>query len=296
MKVKSMQPATVAKLVLSPIAVVLMAAIYGFIAWTVAISFTTSRLMPRYDFAGLDQYRRLWAAPVWNIAVQNFFIFGTLFIAITICLGLFMAILLDQKIRGEAFFRTVFLYPMALSLIVTGTSWKWILNPQFGVQKVVNDLGFTGFEFDWITNPKMAIFTIVMAAIWQASGLTMAIFLAALRGVDTSIIQAAQMEGAGMVRIYRKIIIPSLGPALLSAFIILTYTAVRTFDLVVAMTGGGPGSATEMPSTFMFGSAFRRSQLAVGAASAVMMLLVVAAVVVPHIVYEVRSRRDSGKD
>ena len=290
-----LSPRAVSKLALSPIVVLMAAAIYGFISWTVVISMTASKVLPKYEFVGFDQYQRLWATPRWIVAVENVFIFSVLFITVTIALGLFLAILVDQKVKGESVFRTIYLYPMALSFIVTGTAWKWMLNPGLGIQNVVRNLGWETFSFNWIVNPDMAIYTIVIAAVWQSSGFAMAIFLAALRGVDGSIIKAAQMEGAGLPTIYRRIIIPMLRPAFLSAIIILTYTSIRSFDLIVAMTGGGPGHATEMPSTFMFSSSFRRNQLGVGAASSVMMLLVVAVAIVPYLYRELRSRNRPGE-
>jgi glucose/mannose transport system permease protein len=278
--------------VLTPSLLVIFIGVYVFIAWTGWISLSPSRMVPNYDFAGLEQYIRLWSTPRWHTAVANLFIFTALFLLVTVGVGLLMAILLDQQIRAEGFLRAVYLYPMALSLIVTGTAWKWILNPGFGIQKVVNDLGWTGFTFDWITRPDFAIYTIVVAAVWQSSGFAMAIFLAGLRGIDTSIIKAAQIEGATLPRIYASIIVPMLRPAFMSVIVLLSYIAIKSFDLIVAMTNGGPGSATEMPSTFMFSATFRRNQMGVGAASAIMMLMAVAAIIIPYLYSELRENRD----
>lgn len=280
------------RLVLSPSLLVILVGVYVFIAWTGWISVSSSRMVPQYDFVGLEQYVRLWATPRWHTAVANLFIFTALFLLVTVVVGLLMAILLDQQIRAEGFLRAVYLYPMALSLIVTGTVWKWILNPGFGIQRVVNDLGWTSFAFDWITKPDFAIYTIVIAAVWQSSGFAMAIFLAGLRGIDTSIIKAAQIEGASLPRIYASIIVPMLRPAFMSVIVLLSYIAIKSFDLIVAMTNGGPGSATEMPSTFMFSATFRRNQMGVGAASAIMMLMTVAAIIIPYLYSELRENRD----
>src|SRR5690606_21936489 len=203
-----------------------------------------------------------------------------------------MAILLDQNIRAEGALRAVYLYPMALSFIVTGTAWKWILNPDLGIQKVVNGLGWESFVFNWITQPKFAIYTIVIAAVWQSSGFAMAIFLAGLRGIDNSVIKAAQIEGATLPRIYASIIVPMLRPAFLSVIVLLSYIAIKNFDLVLAMTNGGPGNATEVPSTFMFSATFRRNQMGVGAASAMMMLMTVAAIIIPYLYSELKEDRD----
>ena len=276
------------RLVLSPSVVVVFIGVYLFIAWTGWISVSSSKMVPRYDFVGLEQYLRLWATPRWETAVVNLFIFTALFLVVTIAIGLLIAILLDQQVRAEGFLRAVYLYPMALSFIVTGTAWKWILNPDLGVQKVVNNLGWTGFVFDWITRPEFAIYCVVIAAVWQSTGFAMAIFLAGLRGIDTSIIKAAQIEGASLPRVYLSIIVPMLRPAFLSVIVLLSYISIKSFDLVLALTNAGPGSATEMPSTFMFSATFRRNQMGVGAASAIMMLMTVAAIIVPYLYSELR--------
>ncbi|MGO1074979.1 carbohydrate ABC transporter permease [Inquilinus sp. CA228] len=279
------------RLVLSPSLFAIFIGVYVFIAWTGWISLSSSKMVPQYDFVGLEQYLRLWATPRWETAVVNLFVFTALFLAVTIALGLLIAILLDQQIRGEGFLRAVYLYPMALSFIVSGTAWKWVLNPDLGVQKVVNDLGWSGFVFDWITRPEYAIYCVVIAAVWQSTGFAMAIFLAGLRGIDTSIIKAAQIEGASLPRIYASIIVPMLRPAFLSVVVLLSYISIKSFDLVLALTGAGPGDATEMPSTFMFSATFRRNQMGVGAASAMMMLMTVAAIIIPYLYSELREVR-----
>ena len=280
------------RLVLSPSLILLFIGVYLFIAWTTAISFSSSKLVPKFDFVGLEQYIRLWSTPRWHTAVENLFVFTALFLIVTIAVGLLMAILLDQKIRAEGALRAIYLYPMALSFIVTGTAWKWILNPTLGIQKVVNDLGWESFVFDWITQPDYAIFCVVIAAVWQSSGFAMAIFLAGLRGIDNSIIKAAQIEGAGLPRIYLSIIVPMLRPAFLSVIVLLSYISIKSFDLILALTNAGPGSATEMPSTFMFSATFRRNQMGVGAASAMMMLMTVAAIIVPYLYSELKEDRN----
>lgn len=280
------------RIVVAPSLLVVIVTVYLFILWTGVISVTSSKFVPTYDFVGLEQYVRLWATPRWHTAVANLFIFSALFLALSTGLGLLMAILLDQNIRAEGALRAIYLYPMALSFIVTGTAWKWIMNPGLGMQKVVNDLGWTDFRFDWITNPDMAIYTVVVAGVWQSSGFAMAIFLAGLRGIDNSVIKAAQIEGATLPLIYRKIIIPMLRPAMLSVIVLLSYIAIKSFDLVLALTNGGPGTATELPSTFMFSATFRRNQMGVGAASAVMMLMTVAAIIVPYLYSELRGENN----
>ncbi|MDC7701162.1 carbohydrate ABC transporter permease [Vogesella indigofera] len=279
------------KLVLSPTLAASLIFVYGFIAWTGWLSFTESRLMPRYEWAGFVQYQALFENERWWTAAANLGIFGGLFILFCLLVGLLMAVLLDQKIRAEGALRTVYLYPMALSFVVTGTAWKWMLNPDMGLQKVVVDLGFTDFTFDWLVNPDMAIYTVVIAGVWQSSGFVMALFLAGLRGIDDSIIKAAQVDGASLPTIYRRILIPSLRPVFFSVLLILSHIAIKSFDLVMALTGGGPGNSSDVPAIFMYQFAFTRGQLGVGAASAMMMLITIVAVLVPLMYMETRSAK-----
>lgn len=279
------------KLVVAPTFVMAMIFIYGYILLNAWLSFTKSRMLPRYEWAGTIQYEKLFANDRWWVAAENLAIFGILFIVICMALGLLLAILLDQRVRAEGAIRTIFLYPMALSFIVTGTAWKWILNPGLGLEKLVRDLGFENFSFDWLVDPEMAIYTIVIAGVWQASGFVMALFLAGLRGVDDSIIKAAQIDGASLPRIYWSIIIPSLRPVFFSALIILTHISIKSFDLVIALTGGGPGYASDVPATFMYTFAFTRGQIGLGAASSMMMLGVVVAIIVPYLYSELRGNR-----
>ncbi|MBU2957211.1 sugar ABC transporter permease [Paracoccus sp. 1_MG-2023] len=282
----------VPKLVLAPSFVAILIFVYGFIAWTAWISLTKSRLMPKYELDGFGQYGRLFAAPRWDVAMNNLFIFGGLFIVISMAIGLLLAIFLDQRIRAEGVLRTIYLYPMALSLIVTGTAWKWILNPGLGIQETVRGWGFESFAFDWLIRPEMAIYTVVLAAVWQASGFVMALFLAGLRSVDTEIIRAAQVDGIPNHRIYSAIIIPTMAPIFLSAFIVLAHLAIKAFDLVIALTNGGPGYATDLPATYMYAMAFSRGDLGQAASSAMVMMGVIFAIVVPYLYSELRPRRD----
>ena len=280
------------KIVLGPSFIAIILFVYGFIAWTAWISFTRSRLMPKYDIVGFIQYERLFDSPRWGVAIDNLFIFGFLFILISMLLGLLLAIFLDQKIRIEGTLRTIYLYPMALSLIVTGTAWKWILNPGLGLEAVFRNWGFSEFKFDWLINPDFAIYTVVIAGVWQASGFVMALFLAGLRSVDQEIIKAAQVDGVPTFKIYSAIIIPSMAPIFLSAFIVLAHLAIKSFDLVIALTGGGPGYATDLPATYMYTMAFSRGDIGQAASSAIIMMIVVFAVVVPYLYSELRAKND----
>jgi len=186
--------------------------------------------------------------------------------------------------------RTIYLYPMALSFIVTGTAWKWILNPSLGLEKLAHDWGWSSFSFDWLVQTDTAIYCVVLAGIWQSAGFAMALFLAGLRGIDDSIIKAAQMDGASLPRIYWRIILPVLRPVVFSTVMVLSHLSIKSFDLVMALTAGGPGYATDVPATFMYAMSFTRGQIGLGAASATMMLATVAAIVVPYLYSELRSK------
>ncbi len=278
------------RLVLAPSFAVILLFVYGFILWTLYLSFSKSRMLPVYDWAGFRAYERLWALPNWYVAIHNLLVFGVLYISICIVLGLLLAILLDQKIRGEGVLRPIYLYPMAISFIVTGTAWKWFLAPDLGLEKTMHAWGWTSFKFDWLVDNHMAIYTIVIAGVWQTTGFCMAMFLAGLRGIDGEMIKAAQIDGASTFSIYRRIIIPQLRPVFLSAVIVLAHMTIKSYDLVVALTGGGPGNATELPSTFMYSYTFTRNEMATGAASAIMMLMAIAAIMVPYLYSELKEK------
>ena len=279
------------RLVLAPSFVLSFLFIYGLIAWNGYLSVSASRLLPNYDFVGLQQYVTLFESERWMVALKNLGLFSVLFIGIGMALGLLLAILLDQKIRAEGLLRTIYLYPMALSFIVTGTAWKWILNPGLGLEHLMNQWGFENFRFGWLVDPDMAIYTVVIAGVWQSSGFVMALFLAGLRGIDDSIIKAAQIDGATLPQIYWRIIVPSMRPVFFSTLMVLAHIAIKSFDLVMALTAGGPGFATDVPATFMYTHAFTRGQIGLGAASATVMLATVAAIVVPYLYSELRSQR-----
>ena len=282
------------KIVISPSFAVILWFVYGFVLWTFYISLTKSKMLPRYDFWGIDQHFRLWSNPRWSIAVENLLIFTVLFVVICILIGILLSILLDQKIRAEGFLRTIYLYPMALSFIVTGTAWKWMLNPTMGIEKLVTDWGFTDFTFDWLVSREMSIYTIVIAAVWQSSGFVMALFLAGLRSIDDEIIKAAKIDGANLYSIYFTIILPMMRPVFMSSIVILLHISIKSYDLVIALTAGGPGISSDMPAVFMTQMAFHRSEIGLASASAVMMFLTVLAVVVPYLYSELR-RQDAGR-
>ncbi|MBU0589155.1 MAG: sugar ABC transporter permease [Gammaproteobacteria bacterium] len=280
----------VPKLVLAPGFLLGFAFIYGFMIWNGVLSLTDSHMLPRYDFIGVEQYVRLWQMDRWWVALKNLGIFSLLYVGGSMAVGMFLAILLDRKIRAEGALRSIYLYPMALSFIVTGTAWKWILNPSLGLEKLMHDLGWQSFHFDWLVQTETAIYCVVIAGIWQSAGFAMALFLAGLRGIDDSIIKAAQVDGASLPLIYWRIILPVLRPVVFSTIMVLSHLSIKSFDLVMALTAGGPGYATDVPATFMYVMSFTRGQIGLGAASATMMLATIAAIVVPYLYSELRSR------
>ena len=279
------------KLVIAPGFVLGFAFIYGLMIWNGVLSMTASRMLPNYDeFVGLAQYAKLFEMDRWWLALKNLGIFSVLYVGGAMLIGMALAIVLDQKVRAEGLLRTIYLYPMALSFIVTGTAWKWMLNPSLGLEKLMHDLGWSSFSFDWLVQSDTAIYCVVIAGIWQSAGFAMALFLAGLRGIDDSIIKAAQIDGASLPRIYWRIILPILRPVVFSTIMVLSHLSIKSFDLVMALTGGGPGYATDVPATFMYVMSFTRGQIGLGAASATMMLATVAAIVVPYLYSELRSK------
>ena len=282
--------ALIPKLVVAPGLLLGFAFIYGFMIWNGVLSVTASRMLPNYEFAGLAQYAKLWEMDRWWVALKNLAIFGVGYVGGAMLLGVFLAVLLDQKVRAEGFIRTVYLYPMALSFVVTGTAWKWLLNPSMGFEKLMHDWGWESFSFGWLVDGEMAIYCVVIAGVWQSAGFAMALFLAGLRGIDDSIIKAAQIDGASLPRIYWRIVLPALRPVFFSTLMVLSHLAIKSFDLIMALTSGGPGYATDVPATFMYAMSFTRGQIGLGAASATMMLATVAALVVPYLYSELRSK------
>lgn len=265
----------------------------SFSIWTIWISFTPSTLVPVTGWVGLRNYNAVLASRNWQIAFDNLLLFGIAFVLLSLITGLLLAILLDQRIRGENVLRTIFLYPLAVSFVVTGTVWSWLLNPGIGIEKLVHDLGWTAFRFDWLVNRDMAIWTIVIAAIWQSSGFAMALFLAGLRSVDADIIKAAQIDGAGPFRTYRRVILPTLWPITITVIVVQLQFAISAFDLVRALTNGGPGIATQLPALVVYDLMFQRSQLGRGAAAAVLMLLILLAVLLPYAAWRYVQRRQA---
>lgn len=266
----------------------------GGTVWTVVYSFTNSRLLPRLQFVGLDQYERLWATPRWIASIQNLLIYGSLSLIFSLLIGFLLAAMLDQKIRFENTFRTIILYPFALSFIVTGLVWQWLLNPDFGVQHFVRSLGWESFTFNPLYDQSIVIYGILIAGLWQGTGLVMCLMLAGLRGIDEDIWKAARVDGIPMWKTYLFIVIPMMRPVFVTTLVIIASGIVRVYDLVVAQTSGGPGHASEVPAKYVYDYMFSAQNLGQGFAASTMMLLTVMIVVVPWAYLEFGGRNKRG--
>ncbi|MEH0076767.1 sugar ABC transporter permease [Pannonibacter sp. Pt2] len=272
-----------ATLALVPTALIVLVVFVGCLLWTIRLSFTSSRLLPVLDWVGLQQYSRLFANERFLLSVENIAVFGVLFIAGCLILGFLMAVFIDQNVRGEALFRTIFLYPYAMSFVVTGLAWQWFLNPTLGLQQIVRDFGFTSFQFDWLVNPDMVIYTLVIAGLWHGAGLVMCIMLAGLRGIDADLWKAARIDGIPVWRTYLSVVLPLLGPMIITAVVLLATGVVKLYDLAVAMTHGGPGIASEVPAKFVMDHFFERNNIGLATAAATAMLIAVTSVLAPWV-------------
>jgi glucose/mannose transport system permease protein len=266
---------------LAPMIATVLLAYLGTIGWSVRMSFSSSRTLPIGDFVGFTQYVKLFNNERWMLSLQNVAIFGVLFIGACLVLGFLLAVFIDQQVRGEGLLRTVFLYPYAMSFVATGLVWQWMLNPELGIQATVRGLGFEHFRFDWIVDQDMVIYAIVIAAVWQASGLVMALMLAGLRGIDDSLWKAARVDGIPRWRYYASIVLPMLGPSFATAFVLLAVGVIKVYDVVVAMTQGGPGTASEVPAKFIMDYLFGRANLGLASAASTVLLATVLALLVP---------------
>lgn len=280
-----------AKIASIPMILTALVVFVGGTLWTVLYSFTDSKLLPRLRFVGFDQYERLWGTDRWVISIGNLAIYGSLSLIFSFVIGFLLAVLLDQKIRFEDTFRTIFLYPFALSFVVTGLVWQWILNPDFGVQNVVRAMGFTDFTFDPLYNPDIVIYGVLIAGLWQGTGLIMCLMLAGLRGIDEDIWKAARVDGIPAWKTYIFIVIPMMRPVFITTLVIIMSGIVKLYDLVVAQTGGGPGTASEVPAKYVYDFMFRAQNLGQGFAASTMMLLSVVIIVVPWAYLEFGGKR-----
>lgn len=280
-----------------PLAVTALLAYVGSVLWSIRISLSSSKLFPRDDWVGLDQFVRLLETDRWNVSIQHLGILALVYIVGVLVLGTLMAIFIDQQVRGESWFRTIFLYPYAMSFVVTGLVWQWLFNPSLGLQNALRNMGWTTFTLDWTVRSDMVLYAIGLAMIWQGSGTTMAILLAALRGVDEEQWKAARLDGVSKPRFYRSVVLPQLGPAYVTAFVLLSVAVVRTFDVVVVMTSGGPGDASEVPAKFIVDHLFGRNNIALASAASVVMLVTVFTVLAPLLYWrsKVEARLGAGR-
>ncbi len=266
-----------------PMALTVMIAYMGTMFWSVRLSFSSSRMLPKSDFVGFAQYERLFTTSRWITSLENLLIIAFLFLAICFILGFLLSVFIDQKIKAESFFRTVFLFPYAMSFIVTGLVWQWIFNPQLGIQKAINSLEWESFTFDWIVDPNMVLYTVVIAAVWQGAGLVMALLLAGLRGIDDDLWKVTKIDGIPTWRVYISIILPMLRPMIITTVVLLSISIIKMYDVVVAMTGGGPGVASEVPAKFIMDNLFERANIGLATAASTVMLTTVLCLIAPFI-------------
>jgi glucose/mannose transport system permease protein len=285
MRISQRARAVVPFAALLPMALTVIVGYLGSVLWSIRISLTSSRSFASDHFVGLAQYVRLFDNERWNLSLHNLALYGVLFIAACMLIGFLLAVFIDQNVSGEGVLRTVFLYPYAMSFVATGLVWQWMLTPGGGIGQAL------GLDFDWIVDQDMVIYTIVIATVWQASGLVMAMMLAGLRGIDPDIWKAARLDGIPAWRVYVSVVLPMMGPTIATVFLLLSTAVVKLFDAVVAMTQGGPGTASEVPAKFIMDNLFGRANIALASAGAVMLLVPVLAVLAPYAYAKSRKER-----
>ncbi len=277
-------------LVITPSAIAIAVFVYGFIGWTGYVSLSRwDQLRPDFTLVGLENFGRLLEHVRFQADVRNTITFTILFLAACLTIGLVLAILLDRGIRGENIFRSIYLFPMAISFIVTGVVWRWLMIPSAGINLLFDAVGLGFLKSGWYTDPGVGIKAVVIAATWQMSGFVMALYLAGLCGIPEELREAARVDGASELQVLRHIVLPLLQPITLSAVIILGHISLKIFDLIASMTKSGPAFATDVPAYFMFETTFHGDHFAQGAAIAVVMLLSISLLVVPYLIYSVRT-------
>lgn len=280
-------------ILISPSILAVLIFIYGFIGWSIRVSLSNWKgLNPDYTWAGLKNYIGLFSDPRFHVDIRNTLIFTGVFVLGSIILGFLMAVMLDQGLRGEGFFRSLFLFPMAISYIVTGVVWRWLMNSATGSRMSGLNLLFTNLKLDflvnlWYNTPKWGMAAIALAAIWQMSGYTMALYLAGLRSVPAELKEAAQIDGANEIQLYRHIILPLLAPVTLSALIILGHMSLKVFDLIIAVAG--KQLPLDVPSIYMWQTTFDGLFYARGAAIGILLLISVAILIIPYIRYTLKT-------
>lgn len=297
-----------ALLLVTPAVIAVGIFVYGFIGWTLYISMTAwNSMIPDFTFVGLKNYIRLFHTLRFQADLRNTLVFTVFFLFACLTIGLTLAVLLDRGIRGEGVFRNTYLFPMAISFVVTGVVWQWLFNPNTGINLLLDAVGLDFLKSRWYTDPTIlfpvrlgqikfgipiALIPVVVAATWQMSGFTMAMYLAGLRGIPDELREAARVDGASEMQLFRYIVFPLLRPVTLSATIVLGHISLKIFDLVFVMTGSGPAFATDVPGIFMFETTFRGNHFAQGASIAIIMLLMVAMVIIPYLYYSIRGEAE----
>ena len=269
-----------------PMVVTALVVYLGCTLWTIGYSFTNSRLLPNAEWVGLSQYQRLWGSRRWLISIENLAIYGAMMLVLSLLLGFVLAAMLDRKIRFENTFRAIFLYPYALSFIVTGLVWQWLLNPEFGIQSFVRGLGFTGFSFDPLYDPQLVLFGVIAAALWHGIGLVMCLMLAGLRGIDEDIWKATRVDGIPTWKTYLFVILPMMRNVFVTALVLIASGIIKLYDLIIAQTGGGPGLSSEVPAKYVFDYLFQSQNLGQAFAASTMMLVAVTFVIIPWAILE----------
>ena len=283
-----------AKIAAIPMILTALFVFVGGTIWTITYSFTKSGLLPKLKWVGFKQYDRLWGTKKWLVAIENLAIYGILMLLLVFIIGFVLAALIDQKVRFENTFRTIILYPYAMSFVVTGLICQWMLNPEFGVQSIVRDLGWESFSFDPLYNSDIAIYGVLIAGLWQGSGLVMVLMLAGLRGIDQEIWKAAKIDGIPTWKTYLMVVIPMMRPVFITTLVLVTAGIVKVYDLIVAQTSGGPGISTEVPAKYVYDAMFNGQNLGQGFAASTMMLLTVAIVVIPWAILEFGGNKKHG--
>lgn len=288
------------QLALMPAVLLMVVAFLGSILWTIVLSFTRSRRLPEYEIDWSNpfrQYTRLFADAGWEISLWNLIILA-IGSALAIVFGFILAAMIERERRGEDVFRTVFLYPLAVSLIVTGVAWRWIFNPQLGLEAFLHGIGLTGVNFDWLSDGRTAMYAIILASVWQSSGFYMALMLAGLKGINTEIWSAARIDGVSLWRVYIEVIIPMMKFTFLTCAILLSLGVIKAYDIVVAMTNGGPGQSTWVPAYFTIKAMTDKGNLGFASAAATMMLVVTLMIFLPLVLltaWQQRAARKGGR-
>jgi glucose/mannose transport system permease protein len=281
------------RLALLPASTVTLVAFAGSIGWTIWMSLTRSRRFADYAINWDEwgrQYIRLFKDDIFQTALKNMVVLGVGSL-LAIVFGFILAAMIDREKRGEGVFRTVFLYPLAVSLIVTGLAWRWLFNPNLGIQNFLHQIGLTGAHFDWLNYPETAMYGIILGTVWQGSGFYMALMLSGLKSINTEIWSAARLDGVSFWRLYAEIIIPMMKFTFLTCAILLSLGVVKAYDMVYAMTNGGPGQSTWVPAYYMINAYWQKQNLGLASAAAVVMLAITIAIFLPLVLLTAWQRR-----